>query len=227
MTASVVGSDTTSGLALLEADSDDLPAATLARTAPASATTVVALSGDPHSHERGGERHRRGGQLVRRHDGERVRHHGASRRSTTPGAPVIDNRAQVAGILLPRTGSARCPSTTRGDIANSIRNSGSVEHAWIGVVGRGLAVRRARDPPRDQRRARLSRGDAERRRGDERERPNGEHGRRAARRRPRPVAQTDAEIRGEPRRYVAAARRDGRGAADAARTTDRAPARPR
>jgi len=50
------------------------------------------------------------------------------------GAPVIDGRAQVAGILLPH-GLGAVPIDYARAVADSIRNTGSVEHAWIGLAG--------------------------------------------------------------------------------------------
>ncbi|HEY3834753.1 MAG TPA: S1C family serine protease [Acidimicrobiia bacterium] len=134
LTASVVGSDTTSGLALLEADSDDLPAAMLATHGPGIGNSVVALSGDPHAIGIG---------MVSATDvvvsSAGVTMANVFATDARPpfddaGAPVINGRAQVAGILLPN-GLGAVPIDYARDIADSIRNSGSVEHAWIGVVG--------------------------------------------------------------------------------------------
>ncbi len=134
LTATVVGSDAASGLALLETDGD-LPAATLAAHAPGIASSVIALSGDPHAIGLG---------VVSATDvvasdadgvtmanlftiDERPPHDDA-------GAPVIDGRAQVAGILLPH-GLGAVPIDYARDVADSIRNTGEVEHAWVGVTG--------------------------------------------------------------------------------------------
>jgi S1-C subfamily serine protease len=133
MTASVVGSDATSGLALLETDGD-LPAAQLAPHGPGIGNSVVALSGDPDAIGIGVVS---ATDVVVSSSGVTMANVFATNAdppTDDAGAPVINGRAQVAGILLPH-GLGAVPIDYARDVADSIRSSGSVEHGWIGVVG--------------------------------------------------------------------------------------------
>ncbi len=134
LTAQVVGTDRASGLALLESDGD-LPAATLAPNGPGIGNSVVALSGDPHAIGIGVVSATN--VVVSSYDGVTMANAFATDARPVvddAGAPVIDGRAQVAGILLPH-GLGAVPIDYARAIADSIHKSGAVEHAWIGVAG--------------------------------------------------------------------------------------------
>jgi S1-C subfamily serine protease len=133
MTATVVGTDVPSGLALLSAEGD-LPAATLAAHAPAVGSSVIALSGDGNAM----------GQGIVNADNVVVTNSGGvtmanlfATKALPPlddaGAPVIDGRAQVAGILLPH-GVGAVPIDYARTVADLLREKGAVDHAWIGVA---------------------------------------------------------------------------------------------
>ncbi len=131
LVARVIGSDSASGLALLETDGD-LPAASLAPHAPEQTSSVIALSGDG-AIDNG---------IVNDVDVVATDSAGVTMPSLfvtharpgrdAAGAPVIDGRAQVAGILLPGELGA-VPIDYARAVAEAIRTNGAVDHAWIGI----------------------------------------------------------------------------------------------
>lgn len=148
--ASVVGTDPTTGIAVLHIG-DDLPAAVFSESDPTDGATAVAISEwaaatgtrGPHTHLYAGTVVAAGQPM-----GGRALAGLAGTTVATPltahdlGCPLVDRSGHVWGILFGVTGPARSrtsvflPAELVQDVIGQLLSSGQVLHGWLGV---GLA----------------------------------------------------------------------------------------
>jgi S1-C subfamily serine protease len=145
--ASLVGTDPTSGIAVLHID-DDLPVASFSDDDPLVGTTLMAISEWPRAGGTGApDTHLYAGAVVSAGQrGSGLLSEFATTRVATPltlrdlGCPLVDQSGRVSGILFELSGpttnrtSVFLPGELVRDVTGQLMTSGAVVHGWLGVA---------------------------------------------------------------------------------------------
>lgn len=146
--ASLVGTDATSGIAILHID-DDLPVATFSDDDPATGSTLMAISEWPRARGTGApDTHLYAGTVVSagQPGGNGLLSEFATTMVATPltlrdlGCPLVDQSGQVWGILFELSGptnartSVFLPGEVVQDVTGQLVTSGEVVQGWLGIA---------------------------------------------------------------------------------------------